>query len=64
VYVQELKDYTDFAIGYPSSHLGLQDFKGGICETWFFNFNLNPGQPRTVLQLKLVGILTTILFLT
>jgi hypothetical protein len=29
-----------------------------------FNFNLNPGQPRTLLQLKLVGILTINLFLT
>jgi hypothetical protein len=29
-----------------------------------FFFNLNPGQPRTLLQLKLVGILTINLFLT
>jgi hypothetical protein len=29
-----------------------------------FFFNLNPGQPITLLQLKLVGILTINLFVT
>jgi hypothetical protein len=35
-----------------------------VCEMIINFLNLHPGQPRTLLQLKLVGILTVKLFLT
>jgi hypothetical protein len=59
-------DYLQFSYQLQCVTLNVQgQSRGNGPDVTVYNvFYLNPGQPRTLLQLKLVGILTINLFLT